>query len=254
MQINERIKLHRTGEPFEFLLASNPFRLYDMYSERLTFGEENLLEELNSPSNQKFEILRTKDLVKDKKYKIHDFFIMTTIIHQINLPLEQLLRSFWEIEELQPDQESLLSVDELACENFFKETHYRNSSGRYVVRLPFNSAKTPFLAMRTVRQLAQDEREKFPLAFEPLMHDLFMDDLVSGNKTISSGIEQIRDINNNMKSGGMHMRKWTSNIDEVLKEIPPEDRQGKPIEFDKAEFVKVLGIQWSPSTDCFLFK
>lgn len=83
---------------------------------------------------------------------------------------------------------------------------------------------------------------------------MFMDDLVSGNKNVSSGIAQIRHVNNIFKSGGMHMRKWTSNIDEVLKEIPPEDRQTAPIDFGQAEFVKVLGIQWFPSTDCFGFK
>ncbi|KAJ6646618.1 hypothetical protein Bhyg_01831 [Pseudolycoriella hygida] len=116
------------------------------------------------------------------------------------------------------------------------------------------TSSAPFLAVRTVRQLAIDEKKKFPLAYDPLMHDLFMDDLVSGNKTISSAIEQIRDINNTFKSGGMHMRKWTSNIDEVLKEILPEDQQNTPIEFSQAEFVKVLGIQWSPLNDCFSFK
>ncbi|KAJ6642629.1 hypothetical protein Bhyg_07582, partial [Pseudolycoriella hygida] len=105
------------------------------------------------------------------------------------------------------------------------------------------------LAIRTIQQLAQDERKQYPLAYDPLMNDLFMDDLVSGNKDILSGIAQIRDINNIFKSAGMRMRKWTSNVDAVLKEIEPEDRLNVAIEFAQTDFVKVLGIQWVPITD-----
>lgn len=116
------------------------------------------------------------------------------------------------------------------------------------------TSSAPFLAIRTVQQLAEDEKQNYPLAYAPLMEDLFMDDLVSGNSDVLSGIEQIQDINKIFKSAGMRMRKWTSNVDAVLQGIPPEDRQSRPIEFGQSEFVKVLGIQWCPIIDCFGFK
>lgn len=37
-----------------------------------------MLKSLNDPGADKFEIIRTKNLIKNKKYKILDFFVMTT--------------------------------------------------------------------------------------------------------------------------------------------------------------------------------
>lgn len=39
---------------------------------------QNLLNALNVPANVRFEIPRTKDLVKNQKYRILDFFVMIT--------------------------------------------------------------------------------------------------------------------------------------------------------------------------------
>lgn len=51
--------------------------------------------------------------------------------------LDQELRRFWEVEEV--PQRTLLSPDELQCEEHFLATHSRQSDGRYVVRLPFKT-------------------------------------------------------------------------------------------------------------------
>ncbi|XP_051155190.1 uncharacterized protein LOC127277842 [Leptopilina boulardi] len=48
--------------------------------------------------------------------------------------LNQLLRAFWEVEEL--PKQIFLTKAEQDCENIFKDTHYRNESGQYGVRLP----------------------------------------------------------------------------------------------------------------------
>ncbi|XP_036148430.1 uncharacterized protein LOC118647496 [Monomorium pharaonis] len=59
--------------------------------------------------------------------------------HQIlcSPALEDELRRFWEVEEL--PRQSILSPQERQCETHFRETHSRDSDGRYVVRLPFKS-------------------------------------------------------------------------------------------------------------------
>jgi len=49
--------------------------------------------------------------------------------------LDQLLRKFWEIEEI--PRQTFLTPDEQQCEDHFRYTHSRDSDGRYVVRLPF---------------------------------------------------------------------------------------------------------------------
>lgn len=53
--------------------------------------------------------------------------------------LNSQLTKFWEIEEI-PSVKHLSSVEK-ACEKHFIETSFRDPSGRYVVRLPFNDKK-----------------------------------------------------------------------------------------------------------------
>jgi hypothetical protein len=49
---------------------------------------------------------------------------------------DSLLKAFWEQEEIPKSQSSVMSPDNEACEAHFKSTHSRNSSGRYIVKLP----------------------------------------------------------------------------------------------------------------------
>ncbi|GFS80510.1 integrase catalytic domain-containing protein [Trichonephila clavipes] len=44
----------------------------------------------------------------------------------------------------------------------------------------YGMSKAPFLAIRTLQQLAQDEKLRFPLASEALLHNTYMDDIASG--------------------------------------------------------------------------
>lgn len=50
--------------------------------------------------------------------------------------ISRQLEKFWQLEEV--GEGTVLSKEEQQCEEFFQETHSRNTEGRYVVRLPFN--------------------------------------------------------------------------------------------------------------------
>ena len=55
---------------------------------------------------------------------------------------DELLRKFWEIDN--PHfQEPTFSIDKKSVLEHFKEKHYRNADGRFVVPLPFNSRAVP---------------------------------------------------------------------------------------------------------------
>ena len=53
--------------------------------------------------------------------------------------LSESLQRFWDVEEM-PSPKSVLSPGELRCEKQFVDTHTRDSTGRYVVRLPLQSS------------------------------------------------------------------------------------------------------------------
>ena len=53
-------------------------------------------------------------------------------------PLDEMLERFWTLKEI--PKANLYTADEHECENHFVDTHSRDVTGRYIVRLPF---KTP---------------------------------------------------------------------------------------------------------------
>ncbi|GFY34671.1 uncharacterized protein TNCV_1373621 [Trichonephila clavipes] len=53
-----------------------------------------------------------------------------------------------------------------------------------------------------------------------------------------------------MRKGGFHFRKWQSNSETVIKEVP-ENKDLKEVQND--EEIKILGIQWNPKSDFFSF-
>ncbi|XP_037874876.1 uncharacterized protein LOC119630245 [Bombyx mori] len=54
--------------------------------------------------------------------------------HQVHI--DHMLKSLWEIDN---DKKRILTKEEKLCETIYESTHTRNSEGRYLVRLPFNT-------------------------------------------------------------------------------------------------------------------
>jgi len=88
----------------------------------------------------------------------------------------------------------------------------------------FGTASTPFIAIRVVRQLAEDERENYPLAEEVLKHEIYVDDIISGDHTISAAQNKSFQIQNALKSANMKLRKWSSNDIALLDRILSSNR------------------------------
>lgn len=112
----------------------------------------------------------------------------------------------------------------------------------------------PFLATRTLNQLAEDEGSNFPLAKEAI-EDFYVDDALTGAATTEEAVEKRRQLTEMLKRGGFTIRKWASNEPEVLAEVPPEDRAVSPIQaVDRQNTIKTLGVQWQYKEDLLTFK
>ncbi|XP_076659884.1 uncharacterized protein LOC143363167 [Halictus rubicundus] len=82
---------------------------------------------------------------------------LPTCAAESDLDLHQLLRRFWEIEE--STSPKLLSPEEEYCEQLFRETVTRDSTGRYSVSLPIkNNAQIGGTRKQAVRILHSNER------------------------------------------------------------------------------------------------
>lgn len=119
----------------------------------------------------------------------------------------------------------------------------------------YGLAPSPFLANRVIQQLTVDEAQSHPLASAALRDQIYVDDLALGSDTLQDAQNLQHDVIQLLQKGNFHLRKWTSNHKELLKNIP-EDHLEKPVCFLAPDqpLVNVLGLQWLPSVDCFTYK
>lgn len=118
-------------------------------------------------------------------------------------------------------------------------------------RVCFGMRCSPYLALRTIRQLAKDEQKKYPLAAETITRDIYMDDIATSVMSEKLAIEHSQQLINLFKSGGFDLVKFSSNSSKVLLNVPEFNRLSSVVEFNDDNFQKILGLQWLPSQDIF---
>ncbi|KAF6203719.1 hypothetical protein GE061_002052 [Apolygus lucorum] len=115
----------------------------------------------------------------------------------------------------------------------------------------------PFLALRTLQQLRLDEGDKFPLASQALLRDIYIDDFVTGASTVDDALILQRQVIDLMLQGGFTLGKWASNRSELLREAQSTSTGTtiSEVSWDNQQdpSIKVLGLKWDPLTDCFLY-
>ncbi|XP_062714302.1 uncharacterized protein LOC134291052 [Aedes albopictus] len=139
---------------------------------------------------------------------------------------------------------------------------WRNSPSEDVHTFELNTVTygtkpAPFLATRTLRQLALDEEGKFPLAARAAMEDTYMDDVITGANDVKTATELQGQLNTMLSGGGFQLRKWASNCPLALAGIPEENlaiRTPNGINLDPDPSVKTLGLTWFPSTGVLGFQ
>ncbi|GFV62827.1 uncharacterized protein TNCV_2815851 [Trichonephila clavipes] len=116
----------------------------------------------------------------------------------------------------------------------------------------YGTVSAPFLATRTLRALADEEKAEFPDAADVICNDSYMDDILSGESTLEGAKKLQTRLSQLLQRGGFELHKWVSNSPELLKDLSASSSV-----FDK-EFqdapVKTLGMLWDPKVDCLTYK
>ena len=119
----------------------------------------------------------------------------------------------------------------------------------------FGTASAPYLAVRMLHQLSEDEKLNYPLGAKILQNHFYVDDLLYSADTLEEALDSQQQVNAILKSAGFHLRKWASNHAKILEQVPKVDRELEiPLTFDSKDAIKTLGIQWHPGKDSFSFK
>ncbi|XP_015121547.1 uncharacterized protein LOC107044257 [Diachasma alloeum] len=118
----------------------------------------------------------------------------------------------------------------------------------------YGTAPAPYLSNRTLKQLAQDERARFPRAAAILERDFYVDDVLTGASSIQEARETQEELQKLLLAGGMNLGKWASSHPESLASVPRIAVALDPTsQLDQKETVKVLGVQWNMNLDAFKF-
>nr|XP_022903857.1 uncharacterized protein LOC111416133 [Onthophagus taurus] len=118
----------------------------------------------------------------------------------------------------------------------------------------YGVSSSPYLALRTVRELALIYAAQFPEASQVLLRDMYVDDVVTGSVSIQDALNLQRQVMKLLSLGGFELAKWASNSPELLTSVNDhQDRVAVSLDNKDDGFVKVLGFHWDPQADAFGF-
>lgn len=109
----------------------------------------------------------------------------------------------------------------------------------------YGTASAPYLAIRTLSQLANDIQNDNPTTAEIIRNDFYVDDYIGSAYSIDSAKSIYDKLKKVMRSAGFNLRKWATNCDELRNYIPKYDHA------DSVALVTTLGIWWNTRMDCF---
>ncbi|CAH2040652.1 unnamed protein product, partial [Iphiclides podalirius] len=121
-------------------------------------------------------------------------------------------------------------------------------------RVCFGLTSSPYHALRTVRQLIDDDGAMSPLASRIASTSLYMDDVAFSLLSESEANEASQQLIDLFKGAQWDLIKWNSNYHSVLDNLPVSHKITKEVEFDKSMQHKILGLHWSTDSDEFYFK
>lgn len=120
----------------------------------------------------------------------------------------------------------------------------------------YGTSSAPFLAIRTLKQLALDEQNKFPKASKILMSDFYVDDVLSGSESIEQTESLRNDLIQLVSLGGFELSKFSSNYSVTASNIetPVILHNCEDIEFSNvsSNLKAILGIKWCTNRDLFV--
>jgi len=87
----------------------------------------------------------------------------------------------------------------------------------------YGLAYAPFLAMRSLHQLA-NEYHQYPEGASVLRQDTYMDDILFGADILEAALNKRDELIKLCRAGGFPLKKWTANSPLLLADLPPEDR------------------------------
>nr|CAI5866801.1 unnamed protein product [Callosobruchus analis] len=148
--------------------------------------------------------------------------------------IQKTLSQFWEVEEVSSTTKPM-SLEEKLCEQHFSENLQLSPTDQpiFVFQLntvTYGTASGSFLAIRSLFQVANEVEDKFPDIAKIIRTNMYVDDLLTGAKSVDHAQQICSQIYDILNSRGFQLRKWRSNRSETIQQFS-DTSESKSLEF-----------------------
>lgn len=124
----------------------------------------------------------------------------------------------------------------------------------YSTKVTYGLGCSPYLAIRTLRELARAYRKVYPLAVSIVEKESYMDDKASDSHSLKETIKKKSQLIRLLKESGFELRERLSNYPEVLADLPKEHLAADTESvFENSSSVTVLRLACQAKDDIFRF-
>lgn len=118
----------------------------------------------------------------------------------------------------------------------------------------YGTASAPYLAVRCLHQLANENSDIYPKASESIRTSFYMDDYLEGATSEEELLQLQNDVSIILSSAGFKLRKWLCNQKELCSKFHlNENLDSNIVTIGENEANKTLGIYWNASLDTIQF-
>ncbi|XP_064074467.1 uncharacterized protein LOC113393726 [Vanessa tameamea] len=123
-----------------------------------------------------------------------------------------------------------------------------------LLRVTFGTAPAPYLAVKTLKRIADDEGGSYSQAKQIIKEDFYIDDLLSGADSVDEAIIIAQQITDILQKGGFQLKKWSSNNMHFIQSIEENKRSTNiKLDLNLDGTIKALGITWNLKQDNFRY-
>ncbi|XP_068987466.1 uncharacterized protein [Bombus flavifrons] len=133
---------------------------------------------------------------------------------------------------------------------------WRNSNGEVdtyqLNTMTFGLSAAPYLALRCLKQLADDEGHRILRAAAVVQRDFYVDDALTGADTKEELLSVRHELTDLLRSAGLHIREWASNDKDILRGLSERDTNRR-LQLGESQTLKTLGIYWDSQENAILY-
>nr|CAI5835990.1 unnamed protein product [Callosobruchus analis] len=148
----------------------------------------------------------------------------------------------------------LVEPEQRALQQILWREHASSELRTYQLNtVTYGTASAAYLATRCLQELGKEIRDSNPNLSRIILHDFYVDDMLTGCENFDEALDICKDIASVLKSGCFELRKWQSNSSELLSTLSMNNNEEHTLKFGERENCKTLGLVWMSDRDVLTY-